>query len=81
MSFVAGDPELVGSAEIQAERSPTLAAAKATLASEPATWTSKAGASSSLSPGRTDSRSIASPTVTSCARLFGGAAAAAPKPG
>src|SRR5215472_6263516 len=62
---------LAGRDDTQAERRPTRAAAKATLASVPATCTSKAGASSRRSPGRTESRSIASPSVTSCARLTG----------
>src|SRR5215510_3345589 len=60
---------LAGRDDTQAERRPTRAAAKATLASVPATCTSKAGASSRRSPGPTDSRSIASPSVTSCIRL------------
>src|SRR5215471_7540655 len=62
---------LAGRDDTQAERRPTRAPAKATLASVPATCTSKAEASSRRSPGRTDSRSIASPSVTRCARLTG----------
>src|SRR5215467_7996822 len=62
---------LAGRADTHAERRPIRAAAKATFASAPATCTSNAGASSRRSPRRTERRSIASPTVTSCTRRPG----------